>query len=64
MKNKISLIGKKLNTKELKTIAGGMLNCMPAQVICPPHLEPCESHVDANGCSMISPHCGQKICRP
>ncbi|MGU3377016.1 hypothetical protein [Chryseobacterium sp. M5A1_1a] len=64
MQSKISLIGKKLNKKELKIIAGGMLDCMPAQVICLPHLEPCESNVDANGCSMISPHCGQKICRP
>lgn len=64
MKNLMLTTGKKLNKKELKTIAGGMLDCMPAQVICPPHLEPCESNVDANGCSMISPFCGQKICRP
>ncbi|MCQ9633892.1 bacteriocin [Chryseobacterium sp. WG23] len=64
METKILSKGKKLNKKELKTIAGGMLNCMPAQEICPPHLEPCESHVDENGCSLISPFCGQKICRP
>lgn len=64
MKNEILSRGKKLNKKELKTIAGGLINCMPPQVVCPPPLEPCPSNVDANGCSMISPFCGQKICRP
>lgn len=64
MKDVILLSGKKLNKKELKTIAGGLINCMPAQEICLPANEPCESHVDENGCAMISPYCGQKICRP
>lgn len=64
MKNLMALPGKKLNKKELKTILGGMLDCQPAQEVCLPANEPCVSHVDENGCAMISPFCGQKICRP
>ncbi|MCS4300589.1 hypothetical protein DRF65_15165 [Chryseobacterium pennae] len=61
---KTDILLKRLSKKELKTIAGGMLDCMPAQKVCLPHMEPCNSNVDENGCAMISPHCGQKICRP
>ncbi|WP_123912690.1 bacteriocin [Chryseobacterium pennipullorum] len=50
---------KKLTKHQLKSISGGLLNCMML-VPCPP----CESTADANGCTLISPHCGQKICRP
>lgn len=64
MKIKTALKAKKLSKKELKTIAGGLIDCMPAQEICLPHMEPCHSNVDENGCAMISPYCGQKICRP
>lgn len=64
MKMETLLKGKKLGQKELKTIVGGMLDCMPAQKICLPPMEPCPPNVDENGCAMISPHCGQKICRP
>lgn len=59
MKNQTSLKAKNL-LKRAKTIAGGMLDCMPAQEICMPHMEPCHSNVDENGCAMISPYCGQK----
>ncbi len=64
MKSKSIATAKKLGKKELKMIAGGMLDCMPAQEICLPHMDPCHSNVDENGCAMISPNCGQKICRP
>ncbi|CAM3088845.1 hypothetical protein DRF59_18670 [Chryseobacterium flavum] len=65
MKNQILQPGKKLSKKELKTIAGGLINCMPAEP-CPPYPDtnPCESQADANGCIKISPYCGQKECRP
>ncbi|PWN71861.1 hypothetical protein C1631_004390 [Chryseobacterium phosphatilyticum] len=63
MKNQISQIGKKLNKKELKSITGGMYDCMVPEP-CEPYPGTCESHADANGCTMIHPRCGQKICRP
>ncbi|MDR2236890.1 MAG: hypothetical protein LBE92_12265 [Chryseobacterium sp.] len=55
--------GRKLNKKELRTIAGGLIDCMPPRP-CPPYPESCDPDPDTNGCSMISPFCGQKICRP
>lgn len=60
MKNQISQIGKKLNKKELRTIKGGLINCMEP-VLCP---TPCEPSSDPYGCTIISPKCAQKECRP
>lgn len=60
MRNKISQIGKKLNKKELRTIKGGLINCMEP-VLCP---TPCEPSSDPYGCTIISPKCAQKECRP
>ncbi|WP_454045488.1 bacteriocin [Chryseobacterium sp. Marseille-Q8038] len=55
--------GKKLNKKELKSIQGGMLNCMEA-ILCTEF--PCEAYPpgDIRNCTTISPGCAQKICRP
>lgn len=53
--------GKKLTKKQLKTIAGGLLNCA-APVLCP--VQPCEPSSDPNGCTIISKVCAQKECRP
>lgn len=63
MKSQFSQSAKKLNKKQLKSIKGGMYDCMSPE-LCPPYPEPCESHADANGCTMIHPRCGQEICRP
>ncbi|WP_278353305.1 bacteriocin [Chryseobacterium gleum] len=60
MENQISQIGKKLNKKELRTIKGGLINCMEP-VLCP---TPCEPSSDPYGCTIISPKCAQKECRP
>ncbi|MGG1922241.1 hypothetical protein [Chryseobacterium sp. CP-77] len=60
MRNQISQIGKKLNKKELRTIKGGLINCMEP-VLCP---TPCEPSSDPYGCTIISPKCAQKECRP
>lgn len=60
MENQISQIGKKLNKKELRTIKGGLINCMEP-VLCP---KPCEPSSDPYGCTIISPKCAQKECRP
>ncbi|MCC3217269.1 MULTISPECIES: hypothetical protein [unclassified Chryseobacterium] len=60
MRNQISHIGKKLNKKELRTIKGGLINCMEP-VLCP---TPCEPSSDPYGCTIISPKCAQKECRP
>lgn len=64
MKNQNLQKGKKLTKKELRTITGGMLNCMEP-VFCPTF--PCDPSIpqpDANGCTLISTACAQKICRP
>ncbi|WP_117614430.1 hypothetical protein [Chryseobacterium angstadtii] len=53
--------GKKLSKKQLKTIAGGLLNCVQP-VLCPDY--PCEPSSDPNGCTIISKSCAQKECRP
>ncbi|PKF75717.1 bacteriocin [Chryseobacterium sp. PMSZPI] len=63
MKNQFTQISKKLSKKELKSIAGGMYDCMVPEP-CQPYPGTCESHADANGCTMIHPKCGQAICRP
>ncbi|MDR6372042.1 bacteriocin-like protein [Chryseobacterium bernardetii] len=60
MRKQISEIGKKLNKKELRTIKGGLINCMEP-VLCP---TPCEPSSDPYGCTIISPKCAQKECRP
>jgi bacteriocin-like protein len=60
MKNQINQIGKKLNKKELKTIKGGLINCVEP-ILCP---TPCEPSSDPYGCTIISPKCAQKECRP
>ncbi|MFZ4928909.1 hypothetical protein [Chryseobacterium sp. Mn2064] len=64
MKNQISQIGKKLNKQQLRTIQGGMLDCMQPR-ICTPDV-PCETYPpdDVRNCTTISVGCAQKICRP
>ncbi|MFP3598704.1 bacteriocin [Chryseobacterium sp. SIMBA_029] len=64
MKNLLLQSGKKLSKKELKTIAGGMLDCMQP-VLCTPDY-PCETYPpdDPRACTLISSGCAQKICRP
>lgn len=60
MKNPFSLIGKKLNKKELKFIAGGLLNCIESiPTFCPD--PPCEG---GSRCKITSPYCAQEQCRP
>ncbi|REC50424.1 bacteriocin [Chryseobacterium pennipullorum] len=61
MKNTHLNTGKKLNKKELKTIKGGLLNCIQP-VLCP--VLPCEPSSDPYGCTIISMACAQKECRP
>ena len=55
--------GKKLEKKQLKTILGGMLDCMEPRP-CPEF--PCETYPpdDVRNCTKISVGCAQKICRP
>ncbi|MEY8760678.1 bacteriocin [Chryseobacterium tongliaoense] len=56
--------GKRLNKKELRTITGGMLDCMQP-VYCPTFpCDPSFPQPDENGCTLISSACAQKICRP
>ncbi|PIF46219.1 hypothetical protein CLU96_3243 [Chryseobacterium sp. 52] len=61
MRNLLLQSGKKLSKKQLKTIAGGLLNCVEP-VLCP--VQPCEPSSDPNGCTIISKVCAQKECRP
>ncbi|WP_431609987.1 hypothetical protein [Chryseobacterium sp. 'Rf worker isolate 10'] len=55
--------GKRLNKQELKSIHGGMLNCMEP-ILCTEF--PCETYPpgDIRNCTTISIGCAQKICRP
>lgn len=55
--------GKKLEKKQLKMIHGGLLDCMEA-VPCTEF--PCETYPpgDIRNCTLFSPSCAQKICRP
>ncbi|MEN4762729.1 MULTISPECIES: hypothetical protein [unclassified Chryseobacterium] len=63
MKDLLLTKGKKLNKKQLKMIAGGLLDCMQPIVCTDP---PCEIYGpdDPRSCSQISIGCAQKICRP
>lgn len=63
MENKNVQHGKKLSKKEMKTIAGGMLNCMEPILCTDP---PCETYPpgDPRACTKISIGCAQKVCRP
>ncbi|MDN3692783.1 bacteriocin [Chryseobacterium tructae] len=66
MKKQTSLQAKKLSKKELKTIAGGMLNCMQPGNPCEgPNCDPPIVSDDPRAyCTIISPRCGQIVCRP
>lgn len=60
MKNHILQQAKKLNKKELKTVTGGLLNCIePTPTFCPD--PPCEG---GSRCKITSPSCAQPQCRP
>ncbi|SFN00130.1 bacteriocin-type signal sequence-containing protein [Chryseobacterium oleae] len=59
MKKIILQSAKKLSKKELKTIAGGKLDCMRSN----PCMEPCEQ-IPPGTCTRISVNCAQKECRP
>ncbi|SIS65437.1 bacteriocin-type signal sequence-containing protein [Chryseobacterium ureilyticum] len=63
MNHKFLTSGKRLNKKQLKTIQGGMLNCMEPILCTDP---PCEIYPpgDVRNCSTISMACAQKVCRP
>ncbi|KMQ68991.1 hypothetical protein ACM39_06860 [Chryseobacterium sp. FH2] len=63
MKNLFLSKGKKLDKKQLRTIAGGLINCMEAIICTDP---PCEIYGpdDPRACTLISASCAQKICRP
>lgn len=61
MKSQHLINGKKLNKNQLRTIKGGLLNCMEP-VLCTTN--PCEPSPYPNGCTTISISCAQKICRP
>ncbi|WP_333597010.1 hypothetical protein [Chryseobacterium flavum] len=63
MKKRNVIKGKKLNKRELKSITGGLLDCMEA-VLCPEW--PCETYPpdDPRNCTIISVSCAQKVCRP
>lgn len=59
MKNQHLINGKKLTKKQLRVIAGGMLDCMQPVICNDPPCEPSGSM-----CTTISPACAQKQCRP
>ncbi len=59
MKNQNLSNGRKLNKKQLRSIRGGLLNC----VICPTIDPPCPV-LNEYGCITISKVCGQIQCRP
>ncbi|WP_326983872.1 hypothetical protein VUJ46_04850 [Chryseobacterium sp. MYb264] len=63
MKDLLLTKGKKLNKKQLKTIAGGLLDCMQSVICTDP---PCEFYPpdDYRACTQISISCAQKVCRP
>lgn len=50
--------GKKLSNKELRTITGGLIDCLGN---CPT-LDGCPDN--PSGCVIVSKYCGQKQCRP
>ncbi|WP_054509298.1 hypothetical protein [Chryseobacterium sp. ERMR1:04] len=59
MKNQNLINGKKLTNSQLRTITGGLIDCLngncPSIDGCPP---------SESGCVMISKYCGQPQCRP
>ncbi|WP_185289684.1 bacteriocin [Chryseobacterium lactis] len=60
MKNLLEQAGKKLNKKELKSITGGLLNCIePTPTFCPD--PPCQG---GSRCKITSSSCAQLECRP
>ncbi len=59
MKNQDLINGKKLNKKQLRSITGGLLDCMKPVPCTDP---PCES--TGSMCTRISPVCAQVECRP
>lgn len=60
MKNLLEQAGKKLNKKELKSITGGLLNCIePTPTFCP---DP--PYQGGSRCKITSPSCAQLECRP
>lgn len=63
MKNLLLTKGRKLNKKQLRTIAGGLLDCMQPRICTDP---PCEvyGHDDYRACTEFSVSCAQKVCRP
>lgn len=61
MKNILLKSGKKLSKKELRTIAGGKLNCMTQETLCTN--PPCEQ-IPFGTCTKISKNCAQEECRP
>ncbi len=60
MKNQNLINGKKLNKKQLRSITGGLLDCLggscPTVDGCPP--------LNDYGCITISNACAQRQCRP
>lgn len=59
MKNQNLSNGRKLNKKQLRSITGGLLDCMQPIICTDP---PCE--IDSSMCTRIYPVCAQKECRP
>ncbi len=59
MKNQNLINGKKLNKQQLRSIAGGLINCMEPIICTNP---PCEFPEPA--CTRYSPLCAQSECRP
>jgi len=59
MKNQSPINGKKLSKKQLRSIAGGLLNCMEPILCTDPPCDP-----TASMCTRISPACAQAECRP
>ncbi len=59
MKNQNLNHGKKLNKKQLRSITGGLINCMEPVLCTDPPCDP-----DLSLCTRISPFCAQQECRP
>ncbi|WP_123966590.1 hypothetical protein [Chryseobacterium phosphatilyticum] len=66
MDKKLLSKGKKLSKRELKTIAGGLLNCMQPGTPCEGPLcdPPIVSDDPRDYCTIFSPRCAQIVCRP
>jgi len=59
MKNQVLNNGNKLNKKQLRSITGGLINCMEPILCTDPPCDP-----PASLCTKFSPSCAQKECRP